>query len=121
MRIALEVFSVFYMGLGLYFVIKPSSFIEYIEFWAHEKNMLMGECLAIVFGIALFLIGPDAQVPFVVYLFGLISIIKGASVLVMGTNKAADMLMTYKEFPESSLRVVGFIASLVGATLYWAI
>ncbi|MFT5207137.1 MAG: hypothetical protein ACI9CF_000886 [Candidatus Omnitrophota bacterium] len=121
MKTALEVFSVFYMGLGWYFIIKPSAFIGYIEFWAQEKNMLIGECLAILFGVLLFMVGPNTQVPYIVYLFGLIAIVKGVSVLILGADKAIAMLMTYKDFPESSLRVVGFIAALVGATLYWAI
>ena len=118
MLTALRVFAIFYVFIGVVYVIKPSSIKAYIRFWATQPRFYLGGVIALCLGVIFLRAAVQCHWPKLISLFGAMAVTKGLGLFVFRLEKWKPLLKWVEEQADHKLRLVGVLAILIGALLF---
>jgi len=108
-------------ALGVIFLIKPDQIKKWLHFWMDESHLYMGGLLNVLLGIVFLLAAFKCRIPWLVILFGAISLLKGILLFIFGRQKILPILEKYNRQRPKALRRLAILALVFGyLTIYAA-
>ncbi len=105
---------------GAVYLTKPSLMKKVLRFWMKEGRIQLGGLLNILVGITFILNAAKCQIPGIIILVGILSLIKGIFIFTLGTKKILFLAETMLKKPLKTLRGFALIALGVGVLVIYA-
>ncbi len=121
MDIAVKIFAVAYMVLGILFLLKPIMIKRYMCFWRQEKRMKLAVILCFLFGAFFLLAASQCRVPLVLTILGVLSLMKGVTFLIIKFERVKVMLDWWGKRSPLALRLIGLTAAAFGVLIFYSV
>jgi len=121
MLIMPKLIALLMMAAGVIFLVNPKAMKNYLEFWLQGSRMRKGGVVNLIIGIVLLIAAPQCNVPIVITLMGIISLIKGVALFKFGLEKAKAMAVKWRDKPQGQVRLFALLPIVLGLLLLWSI
>lgn len=106
---------------GVVYFIKPNAMKTFANYFAKEKRLTIGGVAAVIIGVVFLRAASRCSVPWLVSIFGILSLIKGIVVFALGTKKIITMLELITKKPPKAMRKFALIEIVCGVALIYAV
>ena len=106
---------------GVVFFVKPNSIKNLANFFVREKWIYFWSVVSFIIGIIFLRAASQCAVPWLVTLFGVISLIKGIAIFALGQQKIKSMLHTLTKQPLPILRIYALVEIVLGTVLVYSV
>jgi uncharacterized protein YjeT (DUF2065 family) len=106
--------------LGAVYLAKPATMKKYLHFWAKGNRLYLGGALNIFIAIILLSAAPRCVVPWVIFVFGIVSLVKGGWLFIAGPKKAIILAHKFEKKPLRSLRIYSVLTLVLGILLVYS-
>ena len=120
MTLFVAILGIMILGMGLIILVSPGRMRRAISSTVSPRTIPLFAIVRIGFGIVLVIASADTRLPVFVWAFGLLLIVAGASLPILGVQRAMKMAEWWQESPDGTLRGWSLLAILFGALLLWA-
>ena len=90
------------------------------DFWIEENHLYLGGLLNVLLGIVFLLAAFKCRIPWLVVLFGAVSLVKGVLLFVLGRQKVVSWAEKLAKRPSKTLRSFAIMALIFGFLLIQA-
>lgn len=108
------------LALGIIFFLKPEKIKQWLRFWIAENHLYLGGLLNVLIGIVFLIAASRCEIPWVVVIFGLLSLGKGILLFILGREKITTFAEKYDKRPIKDLRGYSILAAILGILLIWS-
>ena len=121
MVLVVKIVSIAIIVYGCLIVLRPTVVKEVLSFVKEENRFYIASGTKAFFGILFLIAAKQCAIPWIIFLFGALSILGGAIGLIM-KKKAIDKFIQYWEGkPTKQLSVLGIVALVIGILLVLAV
>jgi len=106
--------------LGSACLLNPTFIINQVTYFKQGKRIYLGAALNILIGALLLMNASQSKLMAVVVVLGILSLLKGISIFVVGTEKVKKLMDCVEGKPVSVLRMMAALTLVVGALLIYA-
>ncbi len=108
------------VAIGAIYLVKPSTMKKWLNFWAKENRLQMAAVLNLVIGIIFLAAASKCAVPWIIVIFGILSLAKGILLFVLGKKKMLSMIEGFAKKPIKALRIYALLALSLGFLLIYS-
>lgn len=120
MVILVRIIGIIIGCLGIVFLISPQTIKGMISFWSQGKRLYLGGALRILFGLIFLLAVPQCRLAWVIFVIGILALIKALLIFILGLEKMKSLLNWWNNRPPVVLRLMGFIVLAFGVLLLYS-
>lgn len=113
--------AVFMAGLGLYGLVSSQGLAEFVSRWRSQRGLWIAATVRILFGIALWLVAPQAHAPLALKILAGITIAAGVALPILGVARFMAVLDWWLGLPIAVQKAWMGFAAVLGVFLLWAI
>lgn len=106
--------------MGAIYFVKPDVVKKVMHFWMKDNRLYLAGVLNVLVGIIFLLSASVCLIPWIVVIFGVLSLIKGILAFALGPKKVASFADQIVKKPVKTLRVFAVIALAIGVLLIYA-
>ena len=121
MLIIARLIALLMLAAGVIFLANPKAMKSYVDFWLQGSRMRKGGVVNLIIGIVLLIAAPQCNVPIVITLMGIVSLIKGVALFTFGLEKAKAMAVKWRDKPQGRVRLFALLPIGLGLLLLWSI
>lgn len=108
------------VAAGVVYLVKPAIMERVMHFWVRGKRAYLGGVLSILVGIIFLFAASRCTLPWVVFVMGVLSLIKGVLAFALGPKKIAPLAEKFAKGSVTTLRVMAIIALSLGVLLIYS-
>ena len=120
MIIAVRVFGILIVGMGIFFAVNPLGFKQYISFWKQTKHIKNGGILSVVIGIVFLMAASKCRMELLINILGLLAIIKGVLLLTIAQKHIINYIDWWNNKTPLAAQILGGFAAAFGILIIYA-
>ncbi len=113
--------AVVFIGLGLWGLIAPASFLTFFTRWQTRGGLWAGAVLRLIFGVALWSVASSSRFPTTLQVLAVIFIVGGIALPFIGLARFKSMVAWWLKKPPSFIRVWAVVTLALGVFFVWAV
>ena len=117
MVIAVRVFGIVVVSMGIFFLIKPNALKQLVVFVGQGKRLYAAGSLRILIGGMLLFATPHYQSPEVIIALGVLFLAGGIAIFALGLEKIKSLIGWFSKKSLLALRFLGLIPLIIGILL----
>ena len=117
MVIAVNVFGVVMIGIGIGLLVSPTSIRPLITFWGKGKRLYLAALIRVVMGTIFILVAEQSIWPEVLLVFGVLMFVGAAVIVALGLERAKRVVCWWGKRSPAFLWFMGLIVLVIGAML----
>ena len=119
MIILVKLIGILMACMGFINLLNPKPMKKMISFWRKDKRIYAGGLLRALFGVIFLLSTPQARLPMVIYVLGILMLLGASLIFILGLEKAKAILNWWDKKPYSILRLMGILILVIGALVIY--
>jgi len=118
----IKLFAIVYFLMGVMFLIKPEYLRSYANYWKEGRRIYFpGALVLLLLSTILLVSASECRWPVFVYALGTIALIKLIAIFILGPTKFIPMIDWWVAKPVQTFRIMGVVAALIGAILFYSV
>ena len=113
--------AVVFIGLGLWGLIAPASFLTFFTRWQTREGLWAGAVLRLIFGVALWSVTSSSRFPTTLQVLAVTFIVGGIALPFIGQARFKSMVAWWLKKPPSFIRVWAVATLALGVFFVWAV
>lgn len=115
-----KLIGIMILAAGVVYFVKPLAMKKVLSYFLKETRIKLGGAVSIIIGLFFLRAAGACTLPWLVVVFGLLSVVKGFVALAMGINKFPKLLAWLNGAPAEKLRRLSLVSIVVGVALIYA-
>lgn len=109
MAILVKIIGIFITAAGIMVLLNPKTAKKMLAFWRKGKNIYLGGFIRVLLGVIFLYYTPQARLPQVMFVLGVLALLGGLVLFILGAQKAKAVLERLEKKPESFLRWISLL------------
>jgi len=105
---------------GFIYLICPKKIKGMVKFWIKGRRIYWAAMINLLIGMALVMAATNCEMKWIVYIFGIISLLKAALLFSINRTHFEKMLLWWSDRPANIIRFMGILALAMGLLLVYA-
>ncbi|MBD3245600.1 MAG: hypothetical protein GF333_01135 [Candidatus Omnitrophica bacterium] len=115
-----KLLGIVFMAEGVAYLIRPQILRRWLVFWQRGNRILWSAPIAFIVGIFLLFAASQCRLSFVITLFGVIAVLKGALILLLRSGGLQPIMGKIERSPDPLIRVFALVTCAVGVVFIYA-
>ncbi|MFH1621913.1 MAG: hypothetical protein ABIA97_02190 [Candidatus Omnitrophota bacterium] len=116
-----KLFGIVMVVAGVVYFLKPNLMKKMVDAFLKDKWIYVGMILSFLIGIIFLRAASQCAIPWLVVIFGLLAVVKGAAILIMGKQKIKSLLDSFIKKPVKTLRSFALVEIALGVILIYSV
>ncbi len=119
--ILVKLIGIILVAFGGMYLVKPSLMKKSLRFWNKGKRFYLGGFLNIAIGLLFIKAASVSQITWIIFIFGLIAIIKGIALLILKPEDTKSLLSFFINMPAAKVRIFTFLPLIIGVLIIYSV
>ena len=121
MRLAVALFGIFVIVLGVTGIASPPRLLSFVSRWQSQSGLYFAAGIRIFLGAALIFAAADSRAPLYLQVFGGVALLAGVATPLFGLRRFEALLGWWRERPPAIVRLWCLFVILIGLSFVWAV
>lgn len=120
MIVLIKLFGITIIIFGAVYLTKPAVMMRCMSFWLKGRRLYAGAILSFIAAFIFLFGAARCQIPWIIIVFGIISVLKGAAIFGFGLKKFETFSNKFTQASHGVLRFMACIILVLGIILIYA-
>ncbi|MFH0854956.1 MAG: hypothetical protein V1869_00355 [Candidatus Omnitrophota bacterium] len=116
----INIIGIFVMAMGVIILLSPKIARKMMVFWRQGKNIYIGGLIRITLGSIFIYYAPQAKLPQILLVLGLLAFLGGLLIFILGLDKAKAIIGRWEKMPDNFLRLLSLAVFTFGALILYS-
>lgn len=121
MAVIVAVVSIFVVGMGVFGLVSPTRMAAFVLRWRSKAGLWTASIGRLVFGVALWIVGPTSRTPVVLQVLAVLSVLSALVLPLLGVSRFESILSWWSRQSPAFMRSWSALAMALGAFLLWSV